>query len=490
MTLSPEEQGLYASLDQELRSGKLNRALLVQAFSAQADIVFPSVVNMGGFDKLTAFYCEGMIDKARLNQYFASICQHIAQDSVGAQNEGEDESLPIMEVQQSIEVMISNVFSGNLIIHEEGSAEYWIADISNIPRRMPQESNTEISIKGPKDAFTEELSTNIGLIRKRLRTGLLFNESFKIGSVSKTQISLLYMKHKANPDTISEIRKRLQTIDIENLLSAGQLEQWLSDRTLSLFPLFDYIGRPDYATEVLYQGKFVIIVEGSPMVLIGPVYFFELLKSPEDAHFPYHYIILQMTIRTLGMLISLFLPGFWIAISSVNVEQIPLKLLATVVMSREGLPFPQILEAMMLIFLFELLREAGVRLPKAVGQTIGIVGGIIIGDALIRAGLASPTLLVTIAISVVATFALVNQSLTGTVSLLRIYIILLSAVLGVYGFVLGLLSILIYLCRLESFGLAYLGPVVAVGEKVTFSTFMTALMQRFKFSSSMLKKRR
>lgn len=490
MTLSSEEQSLYAALDQELLSGKLNRTSLVQAFAAQADIIFPSVVNLGGFDNLTAFYCEGMIDKPRLNQYFASICQRIAQHSMEAQVEQEDESLPVMEVQQSVEIMISSVFSGKLIVHEDCCTEFWIADISNIPKRMPQESNTEISIKGPKDAFTEELATNIGLIRKRLRTGLLFNESFVIGNVSKTQLSLLYMKHKVDPNTISEIRKRLQSIDIENLLSAGQLEQWLSDRTLSLFPLFDYIGRPDYATEVLFQGKFVIIVEGSPMVLIGPVYFLELLKSPEDAHFPYYYVILQMTIRIIGMLISLFLPGFWIAISSVNVEQIPLKLLATVVMSREGLPFPQILEGVVLIFLFELLREAGVRLPKAVGQTIGIVGGIIIGDALIRAGLASPTLLVTIAISVVATFTLVNQSLTGTVSLLRIYIILLSAVLGVYGFVLALLSILIYLCRLESFGLAYLGPVVAVGEKVTFSTFMVTLLQRFKLSSSMLKKRR
>jgi hypothetical protein len=198
----------------------------------------------------------------------------------------------------------------------------------------------------------------------------------------------------------------------------------------------------------------------------------------------------QRTLRILGLLLSIFLPGFWIAIATVNLDQIPFALLSTVVISREGIPLPTFLEALLLLFQFELLREAGIRLPKAVGQTIGIVGGLIIGDSLIRAGLASPTLLVVIAISAVATFALVNQSLSGTVSLLRVFILIVSSYLGIYGFFLSMFTILIYLCRLDSFGLAFLEPIVSLRFKEWLDGFLINPFRRSRFSSAMINKRK
>jgi len=396
----------------------------------------------------------------------------------------------LFKIKQTITDMVTALFRGNLIFYLEGNTDFWVADISKVPQRGLQESNTEISIKGPKDAFTEDLYTNISLIRKRMQTGLLFSEQFVIGSLSKTRVSLLYLKHKANSDMVNEVRKRLETFQTESVVSSGQLEQWLSDRTFSLFPLIDYIGRPDHIVETLLRGRFAIIVEGSPMVLIGPCNFLELLKTPEDIHFPYYYVMIQRALRIIGLLLSIYLPGFWLAIASVNMDQIPFALLATVVISREGVPLPILLESLLLLFLFELLREAGIRLPKAVGQTIGIVGGLIIGESMIRAGLASPTLLVIIAISAVATFSLVNQSLSGTVSLLRLFIMLASAFLGVYGFFLAMFAILIYLCKLDSFGMAYLEPISSLRFKEWPAAFLMNPFKRSRFSSTMIKKQK
>lgn len=474
----------FSELDAALQAGTLTGEQLRNAFSVYCDIQYPPTPQSSLRATLSAFYCEGMVDKTELNEYFSRVCQYINDTLINAGLRHDlREGLPVLEMKSSISDMLAGLFSGNLIIFKEHSTSFYIVYISKVPQRALQESNTEISIKGPRDAFTEDLYVNAALIRKRLQTSLLFSEHFTVGSLSKTAVMLIYLKHKANSDMIDDVRQRLQTIKLESLVSSGQLEQWLSDRTFSLFPLFDYIGRPDFVMECLLRGRFVLLIEGSPMVLIGPSNFFELLKSPEDVHFPYYFVMLQRFLRIVALILSMFLPGFWMALATVNLDQIPFTLLSTVVISRAGVPMPSFLEAMVLLFQFELLREAGIRLPKAVGQTIGIVGGIIIGDALIRAGLASPTLLVIIAISFVATFSLVNQSLSGSVGILRIFILIVSSFLGIYGFFLGTFLILIYLCKLDSFGMNYLAPVSTLNFKEFLSAMLADPFKRAKLPS-------
>ncbi|MFC5406176.1 spore germination protein [Cohnella soli] len=487
----PDESKLFAEQETRLQSGSLLTGQLKEAFSPYSDILFPPLPQLEVSDRLIAFYCEGMIDKTELNLYIYRACKHIIRLSSNVEEDQKhSEEMPLFEINRTFREMVSSLFNGCLILYIEGASNFWALDISNVPQRSLQESSTEISIKGPKDAFTEDVYTNLSLIRKRMQTSLLFSEQFVIGSLSKTRVMLIYMSQKANPKMIAEVSKRLETFQTESLLSSGQLEQWLSDRTYSLFPLIDYIGRPDFVVETLLRGRFAIIVNGSPMVLIGPSNFLELLKTPEDVHFPYYYVIFQRLLRIIALILSIFLPGFWTAIATVNLDQIPFTLLSTVVISREGVPLPPFLEALLLLFLFELLREAGVRMPKAVGQTIGIVGGLIIGDALIRAGLASPTLLVVVAVSTVATFSLVNQSLSGTVSILRVFILLFSSYLGIYGFFLSMFLILIYLCRLNSFGLAYLEPVSSLRFKDWLTAFAVDPFRRSRISSLAKKRKR
>ncbi|MDE5415084.1 spore germination protein [Alkalihalobacterium chitinilyticum] len=477
-----EQQMKITKINEMLSKGELVKEDLKSFFESSADISFLPIEKQ---PDVTAFICEGMVDMTQLNDYFNKVAAYIVEGL-----EGDKKDLPPIILVENMEKIVDKVFSGFLIFYINQDSHVYAVDISKVPSRSPEESKTEISLKGPRDGFTEELPINISLIRKRVKSETLHNEQFEIGSLSKTKVSLLYLSNKINTEILEEIRNRLETLETESLLSSGQLEQWISDRTFSIFPHFDYITRADYAIECLLRGRFVVIVDGSPSVLIGPINLFAMLKSPEDVHFPYSIVALQRLIRFIGLAISIFAPGFYIAITTVNLDQLPFSLLATIVISREGLPFSLPLEAFFILLLFEILREAVIRMPSAVGQTISIVGGLIIGDAAIRAGLTSPTLLVVIAISAVATYTLVNQSLTGTVTILRIYSMIISLFLGVYGFVLAFLSIIIYLAQLESFRLSYLEPISSLRFRDYLNAFLTNPFKRKDFTSPTIQMRR
>jgi hypothetical protein len=469
--------------DHILAKGTLTGEELKLFFEHYADIEF---IPIEKDDDLQAFYCKGMLDSRQLNEYFNRILLSISRQEPRSYSE----VLPPVQHIKTMKEMIKLIFSGSLIVFREGTPFFYVFDISKVPQRSPQESSTEVSIKGPKDSFIEEMNTNISLIRKRVKSEQLYCESFTMGSISKTEVVLLYLHDKVNLDFIEEARHRLNDFQGESIVSSGQLEQWLSDRSFSLFPLFDYVTRPDFVIESMLRGRFIVIVNGSPSVLIGPTTVFELIKSPEDVHFPYYFVIFGRLIRIMGLIAAIFLPGFWVSLSSVNNDQLPFALLATLVVSREGLPLPAGVEAIFILGLFELLREAGVRMPTVLGQTVSIVGGIIIGDAAIRAGLTSPTMIVIIALTAVASYTLVNQSLVGTVSILRFFTLILSIFLGIYGLFVGFLSILIYLSVLESFKVAYLEPIASLRFREYLAAFFVNPFDRKRFGISFIQKRR
>ncbi|MFC5452769.1 spore germination protein [Paenibacillus aestuarii] len=447
-----------------------NYVTLKKYFATTADVIIECYPNEE-WPLFTLVYCEGMSDFRQLNEtvfpVFKVILDHgYSEDQIALQM---SMSLQIQELDPDENWTVS-LFSGQLIILT--GKRMFSYNMDTIPKRNPEESATEISLKGPRDGFTEEISTNIALIRKRLRTENLHNEQYVIGDESQTMVSLLYMKNIASPDVLEEARRRIKNYQNSALLSSMQFEEILGDQPYSLFPLVDYIGRPDFAAQCLLRGRFVILVNGSPMVLIAPTNLTEQLKSPEDLHFPYYFVAFERLLRIVGLLVSIFLPGFWIALTAFNMEQIPFKLLATVTNSRLGLPLSAPMESLLMLGLFELFREAGIRLPRAVGQTVAVVGGLIVGDSAIRAGLTSPTMLVTSAITAVATFILVNQSLSGSVSILRLFSLLLSSILGMFGFFISVMFIVIYMAGLESFGLGYLEPL----SPPTFGDIIKAIL--------------
>ncbi|MBE4907568.1 spore germination protein [Bacillus luteolus] len=353
--------------------------------------------------------------------------------------------------------VITKIFSGELILLT--NEELYSINIANPPIRTPEESNTESSIRGPRDGFIEDITTNIALIRKRLKTKSLAVENFVLGTRSKTKVSLLYVSDVIDKSIVDEVKKRINNIEIDVVVSSSELEELLADRKLSLFPLIDYIGTADFAVTSLIRGRFIVIIDGVPNVLIGPTNLLHLLKSPDDAHSPFYIIAFQRLLRLVGITLAIFLPGFWLSVSVFNMDQIPFPLLATITVSRMGLPFSATIELLLMLGLFELFREAGIRLPKAVGQTVAVVGGLIIGESAIQAGITSPTMLVVTGVTVVSSFTLVNQSLNGTVVLLRFFVVILSAFLGMFGFIMALLFIVLYLSTIKSFGVPYLTPI-------------------------------
>ncbi|ASS74691.1 spore germination protein [Tumebacillus algifaecis] len=453
----------------------LNEESLRSLFASSADVVminFPHQQHRAISTLL--IYCEGMIDSKVMHQ-------HVLPDLERMLEIFETWEEFALELEKSMEWRRLNqhsevaklLFAGCVIVFFPIQECFYSINIAQVPQRQTEESNTEISIKGARDGFTEDINTNVALIRKRLRTASLHNERWVIGSRSQTKVSLLYFSDIIRSEVIEEARARLKRLDVDALVSSGQLEEGISDSSLSIFPLVDYIGRPDFAIECLLRGRFIILVDGSPMALIAPCNFFELLKTPEDSYLPYHFVIFERFLRLIGLIMAIFLPGFWISLTSFNMDQIPFPLLATISTSRFGLPFSTPIEFLLMLGMFELFREAGIRLPKAVGQTVAVLGGLIIGEAAIRAGLTSPTMLVVSAITAVSTFTLVNQTLSGTVTIVRLYIFLWSSLLGMFGFFIGMLSLLAYLSVQESFGLPYLAPLSPLTWKDLMSGLLT-----------------
>ena len=296
----------------------------------------------------------------------------------------------------------------------------------------------------------------MALIRKRLRTNTLMSETFELGKRTKTKVAILYIEDIANKEIFQQIKGKLLDTETDGVFSGTQLEELLNDNAYSLFPRHAYTGRPDFAVETLLNGRFVLLIDGVAYAYITPINLFYLLKSAEDKETTFIYTSFERMMRIAGLFIAAFLPGLWVALTAFHQNQLPLTFLATVVESRRGVPLPTSLEAILMLLIFEIFREAGMRLPMAIGQTLSVIGGLIIGDAAIRAGLTSPAMLVVVAGSTIATFTLINQSLIGTVSLIRFFVIILVSFFGFFGFFVSIFFVGIYMAKIRTFGIPYL----------------------------------
>lgn len=443
----------------------INYETIQKAFVDSDDISQKSVsfpINADTIDVIF-LYCEGLcenekIDKEiipQLEKVFRELKQNELQPST-LTDQWKNDSLKLAT---SIKQIISAVFDGSLLISIPNFDAFYLVDIAKHPQRSPEEASTELSIRGARDGFIEEIRVNTALIRKRVRSNSLKYEEFVIGSRSQTKVGLFYINDIAPQQMIEQIRHQLKQINIDGLLSSNELEELLSPRSFQLFPRFHYTGRPDLAADALLRGRFVILVDGTPTVLLAPVNLTFLIKAAEDSEMFYIYNSLERLLRILGLLIATLLPGFWVALVSFHQNQLPFILVSSLAQTRLGVPLPTAVEALIMVLIFELFREAGLRLPSAIGQILSVVGGLIIGDAAIRAGLTNPGMVVIVATSAVATFSLGNQSFAGTISVLRIYVLIASSILGLFGLFISAFSILLYVANLRTFGLPYLAPL-------------------------------
>ncbi|MFJ8517387.1 spore germination protein [Lysinibacillus xylanilyticus] len=408
--------------------------------------------------KVQFITCDAMVDLQMLHEVIIRRVQYLYDnlaDTSLEENITNQLHIPTLEKIKDIDEAINFVYTGFLLLYFEEEDLLYASCIAKKPNRNPEETRMEVLVKGPRDNFIEDIRVNIALIRKRLPTNSFCVEKMELGKRSKTSVAILYFDDIVDMDILHGIKKQLAAVDTDIIFSGDILMERINKNS-KLFPKFDYTGRPDYAIQALVRGRFLILVDGVAYGVITPVNLFLLLKSAEDNEYPIVVSSIERLLRIFGILIGLLLPAFWLSLTTYHQNQLPFQLLATVVQAKTGLPLPSSLEMLLMLLMFELFREAGLRLPSVIGGTISVVGGLIIGDAAIRAGVTSPEMIVVIAISTIASFTLVNQSLVTTISLLRITFIFASAFFGLFGFFISLYFTLLYLCNIRIYGYSYM----------------------------------
>jgi len=409
--------------------------------------------------KLDFLYCPHSVDIKFINDVVFPVINDVLEKNGHLNFELLNNVLEVSKLKDLNNVKAEieeKLFSGELLIISHHLNDLFFITVTNLPKRSPEESNMESSIRGPRDGLVENISDNMALIRQRLKTTSLKSIEYTIGERSRTKILLLYIDDIMNPSILEDVKKRLDSIKVDIVVSSYEIEEFLYDNTFTLFPLMESSGRPDFAVQSLTQGRFVILVDGNPTCLIGPTNFNQILFSPEDLQESFFFISMVRILRLMAIFTTIFLPGFYISLVTFQPDQIPYSLVATISASRIGLPLSAPAEVFMMLILFELFKEAGVRLPKAVGQTVAVLGGLFIGDAAIRAGLTSPACLVIVSITVISGYILINQNMSGNIVILRFLVFTLSSLFGLYGFFISFFLIVTSVVSAESFGQPYL----------------------------------
>lgn len=356
---------------------------------------------------------------------------------------------------------------GNCLVFVDGCECCFAADVKDWGGRDVGEPIQEASLSGPQEAFNEVVMTDLALIRKIMKTPNLIAENIKVGSESNTPCIMLYLDGVTNSGLIDEVRRRLKGIDTSFVFSSGDIEMLIEDKTF--FPMTHTLKteRPDRAAAMLSEGKIVVIVHGSPFVLVLPSTITDLIEASEDNYVRVPEANFMRLIRLAGMTLSLLLPGLFVAVMLYHHEMIPTDLLIAIEASREKVPFPLAAELILMELAFELIKEASVRVPSPVGSTLGIIGGLILGQAAVDANIVSPILIIIVSVAGLGSFATPSVSLSRSVSLMRFIFIIFGAAAGLLGIICALFIILAPLSASETFGVPFLSPIAPKnGESV------------------------
>ncbi|USF29615.1 spore germination protein [Clostridium sp. MD294] len=350
------------------------------------------------------------------------------------------------------------VLLGDTILLMDGNDIALQASTKGFPSRGVSEAKTEVVVQGPKDAFTEIGATNIVLIRRRIRDTKLKVKRTKVGKRSKTDVAILYIEDIVRKEILQEVENRINQIDIDVILDSGYIDQLLENRWLSPFPQLQMTERPDKASSALLEGRVVIVIDNTPFVVIAPATLNVFFQAAEDYYDRWEIMSFIRLIRYCAGFLAVALPGLYIALTVFHPSMIPTNLALKIAETRQNIPFPAVGEILIMELAFELLREAGIRLPSPVSSTIGIVGGIIIGQAAVEAGIVSPSVVIVSALTGICTFVIPNIALVSGLRLTKYIVLLFSAILGLYGFWLALILMLIHMASLKSFHIPFLYP--------------------------------
>lgn len=354
---------------------------------------------------------------------------------------------------------VNGLLTGEAILFVDGFSKAVKIPDDGYPNMGITEANSEKVIRGSNEGFCDSVKQNAALIRKRVRSPKVKVRELKEGVRSNTNVYLVYMEDLADPGLLSEIERRMGRFEIDGVLDSGILEQLAEETWYSPFPQFQTTQRPDRAAMSILEGRVVVLTDNSPTGLILPTDYNSFIRTSDDYYSRFEVATLGRILRYLASFFAMTLPGLYLAVTNFHTQILPTTLLLSFAKAREGVPFPAVVEVLLMEASFELLREAGVRLPGAMGNTIGIVGGLIIGQAAVEANLVSPIVVIVVSFTALCSFAIPNEEFAAAFRLLKFAMIGICAWLGFYGMLLGLLAVLIHLAGLKSFGIPYLMPL-------------------------------
>lgn len=410
-------------------------------------------------------YIEGMTDKNTINDFIlrplmdSDHFEHLKEGCINDYIIDNVLSINKVTKESKYEKIIQSVLSGMTALFIDGCRECLIIENQNYEKRAVEKPVAERAIRGSHEGFSESMRTNITLIRKIIKNKDLITEIIPADKTNKTNCALLYIEGIANPKIINEVKRRIKNLDIDFISASGMLEELISDHPMTLFTQILTTERPDRAASNIMNGKIILITDGSPYVSSLPTTFFESLQSPEDYFLKWQFATFLRYLRLFAVLVALLLPGLYTAVTLFHQEMIPTELLSSIVKSREDVPFPTVLEMVFMEISFELIREGGIRVPEVIGNTLGIVGALILGQAAIQAQLVSPMLIIIVAVVGISSFAIPSYTTAFEIRILRFAFIFLGALTGFYGILILLVIILGLACNLKSFGVQYFAPI-------------------------------
>jgi spore germination protein KA len=407
-------------------------------------------------------YMDGLADQKIISEFFMeSLMENVKVDLADPFQWMVDKAVGIgnLQIIKNWKQVYDSLLSGNTIIFLDGFNKGISTETKGWEKRSITEPTTQLAIRGPKDSFTETLRTNTALIRRRIKSPNLWLETIKIGRVSQTDIGIMYIKGIANEKIVKEVKERLNRIDIDALQASGYVEQLIEDQTWTVFPTTFHSERPDVVTSQILEGRIAILVDGSPFVLTTPAVFIQFFQAPDDYYLRFDISTSIRLLRILAFFIALVAPALYIGATTFHQEMIPTTMVIALAAQREAVPFPAFVEALIMEVTFEILREAGLRLPRAVGQAVSIVGALVIGQAAVQAGFVSPVMVIVVSITAIANFSTPVFAMAIAARMIRFVLMLLASFLGFYGIMLGFMFMSIHLCSLRSFGIPYMMPL-------------------------------
>ncbi|HEY9062523.1 MAG TPA: spore germination protein [Pseudobacteroides sp.] len=435
------------------------------------DIVLREFKVAGNTDACIVFV-DGMIDKNIINDYI--LRPLMKEENFAKFHDGcllkyiADNVISVNDLYKAKEYqteIIPKLLNGLTALFVEGCEECLLIESKGYEKRSVDKPVAENVISGPQEAFTENLRTNITLIRRMLKNKELVTEILPIGGMNNSSCALMYLDGVTSPELVKEVKKRICSIKSDFIMGNGMLEQFIEDMPFMIFPQVLNTERPDRAVSFLMEGQAVILTEGSPLASTVPVTFFTFLHTSEDSFSRWQYGTFLRLIRFFALMLAIFLPGLYVALILYHREMIPTDLLASIIKAEENVPFPTIVEVMIMELSFELIREAGIRVPGIIGTTLGIIGALILGQAAVAANIVSPILIIIVAITGLGNFAIPSNSLASGVRILRFAFILLGVIAGFYGISAGIAVLGGYLCSMKSFGVPFLSPVAPKSAK-------------------------